>query len=117
MTRQRNDDKSTEFGLWLRHQEEIDSKRGFIATNIDYMWRNYKLKKWLYLEEKRYGYDVKFPQTEMFKIADVAASNDINYCGFHKLIFENTNPEDGCMWLDDKEITREELIKFLRFEI
>ena len=45
MTQKRRDDHSTEFGLWLREQDDLDSKKGYIATNIDYVWINYKSKK------------------------------------------------------------------------
>ncbi len=38
------------------------------------------------------------------------------YRGFHLLQFENTTPNDGKTFLDGKEINRNELIKFLKFE-
>ncbi len=115
MTTQRRDDHSTEFGLWLRNQNEIDSGLGFIATNIDYMWRNYKTGQWMFIEEKRYGKAPKYPQTAMFEVADNAARNDPNYKGFHYLIFEKTSPDDGLIRLDNQLISREQLILFLRF--
>jgi len=59
MTRKRNDSHSTEFGLWLREQNEIDSSLGYLATNIDFMWTNYKTGQWMILEEKRYESKVK----------------------------------------------------------
>jgi len=116
MTQQRRDDHSTEFGLWLRVQPEIDSGKGFVATNIDYLWRNYKNNKWMLIEEKRHGRKPKFPQTAMFELIDCACKSDNNYCGFHYIVFENTSPDDGKIYLDSKEIGREELIMFLRFE-
>ena len=117
MTLQRFDDHSTEFGIWLRKQIEIDSKLGFLATNIDYMWQNYKTNKWMLIEEKRYGSDVKFWQKTMFKILHHLCKLDKNFKGFHLIVFENTSPEDGKIWLDRKEITKDILIKFLRFEL
>ena len=42
MTKRRNDSHSTEYGLWLRDEPSIDSSLGYVATNIDYIWRNYK---------------------------------------------------------------------------
>lgn len=116
MTRERWDEHSTEFGLWLRKQNEIDSGKGYIATNIDYLWMNYKNQKWMLIEEKRYNSDVKFPQTKMFDLIDKACKSDKNYQGFHVLKFEKTNPGDGRIYLNGKEVTRNELINFLRFD-
>ncbi len=116
MTRQRNDSHSTEFGLWLRQQPEIDSKRcGYIATNIDYVWNNYKTGKWMLIEEKRYGRCVGFPQSDIFELVHNACVGDKNYCGFHILIFENTSPDDGWISLDGERVTKDELMSFLQF--
>lgn len=117
MTRQRIDSHSTEFGLWLREQKDIDSRLGFVATNIDYMWRNYKTGIWILIEEKRHGSQLQFPQSAMLDIVTRACQNDKNYKGLHILVFQNTSPDDGLMWLDKKQITKDELIKFLRFEL
>lgn len=116
MTRKRNDEHSTEFGLWLREQKSIDSKLGFVATNIDYLWHNYKDGLWMLIEEKRHNTKPLFAQQQMFKLIDDACSSDENYRGFHILIFENTSPEDGAIFLDSEAITPAQLIKFLRFE-
>lgn len=116
MTKQRIDLHSTEFGIWLRQQPEIDSRiKGFIATNVDYMWRNFRTGEWMFIEEKRYGAEVKFPQNEMFEIINNACKNDKYYRGLHVIIFENTSPDDGKIWLDGRNITAKELISFLRF--
>lgn len=116
MTQQRIDDKSTEFGLWLRKQKEIDSDLGYLATNIDYMWKNYNSDYWMLIEEKRKCTEIKNWQNQMFETLDKAII-DKNYKGFHKIIFENTCPEDGKIWLDTKLITKEQLIEFLRFRL
>ncbi len=116
MTRQRNDDHSTEFGLWLRKQLPIDSGLGYVATNLDYMWGNHKTGKWMLLEEKRYNKGLTFAQTKQFQDLDKAAGSDPKYHGFHLLRFEKTNPEDGKLRLDNKIISISELISFLRFE-
>lgn len=116
MTQQRRDSHSTEFGLWLRQQADIDSKLGYIATNIDYMWNNYKSHEWMLIEEKRYGSQVKYPQDGMFKTIHNACRSDPNYRGFHFLVFEKTSPDDGWIKLDGKLISKEQLIKFLQFK-
>lgn len=53
------DKNSTEFGLWLREEKEIDSSLGFIATNLDYVWCNYKNGLWMIIEEKRFMGKIK----------------------------------------------------------
>jgi len=116
MTRQRIDNHSTEFGIWLRKQKTIDSSLGFTATNIDYVWRNYKTDQWMLIEEKRYGSSLSFVQKEIFRIIDFVCRKDSNYCGFHKIIFEKTSPEDGKIFLDNMEISKDFLLSFLKFE-
>jgi hypothetical protein len=116
MTQQRRDNHSTEFGLWLRKQEKIDSKYGFVTTNIDFVWSNYKTNYYMFIEEKRYGWMPKDYQTSIFKLIDLAAKNQEKYYGFHLLVFTETNPDDGLTILDGREITGEDLIDFLCFE-
>jgi hypothetical protein len=115
MTSKRRDNHSTEFGLWLREQKEIDSQLGFTATNIDYVWRNYKTGEWMLIEEKRYQTECKGWQQQIFKILDKAAKNDPLYHGFFLIQFECTNPDDGKIWIDHKPATKEELLKLLQF--
>lgn len=115
MTRQRYDDKSTEFGLWLREQKELDSKLGFVATNIDYVWRNYRTKDFMIIEEKRYLGKSTFAQKQIFHLINWICKKHPKYKGFHYLKFEKTNPEDGRIFLDNQEISKEELIEFLKF--
>ena len=120
MTRKRYDNHSTEFGLWLREQKEIDSKLGYTTSNIDFMWFNYKNKMWMIIEEKRYGSQIRYAQKQIFNTINNAI-NDPNYKGFYILIFENTNPDDGKIWLgklnkDMKEIDKIYLLRFLQFK-
>jgi hypothetical protein len=115
VTRPRYDEHSTEFGLWLREQKELDSKEeGFRATNLDYIWNNYKTGLWMLLEEKRHGGAVKFPQSAMFQLIDKACHGAEGYCGLHIIRFENTSPEDGRIYLDGVEVSRRRLLDFLR---
>jgi hypothetical protein len=116
MTQQRRDNNSTEFGIWLRQQEEIDSRLGFTPTNIDYMWMNYKNNYWMLIEEKRYGKMPKFYQVEAYMLVDKASKTDEKYKGFHVLVFEKTSPDDGGIYLDGKFITTMDLLEFLQFK-
>ena len=116
MTRHRGDAHSTEFGLWLRCQPEIDSKLGFVTTNLDYVWHNYKTGEWMLIEEKRYG---RFPsacQSGIYHIVTDASENDPLFRGYHFIQFEKTSPEDGDVFVDGQKVSRQELIAFLQFE-
>ena len=110
---------ATPFSLWLRDQSEISSNKsqGFVTTNIDYMWFNYKNNQWMLIEEKRHGAKVSWSQRQQFRVIDAACRNDKNYHGMHLLVFENTTPEDGKIYLNHVEIDKDTLISFLRFEI
>lgn len=121
MTRKRNDSHSTEFGLWLRDQETIDSKLGYVTTNIDYMWENYKTGEWVLIEEKRYNAELSYSQKKQFK--KLASSiKKLKYKGFYLITFEKTSPEDGKIYIENilkggrSQITKEQLLKFLRFD-
>ena len=116
MTQQRRDENSTQFGIWLRKQNPIDSSRGFVATNLDFIWENHKTGQFMFLEEKRNNGTLEFYQKRNFKRLHEDSKGNKNYCGFHCIKFENTCPEDGRMWLDGKEIQVGQLISFLRFE-
>lgn len=116
MTRKRNDKHSTEFGLWLREKEEIDSKLGYITSNLDFIWTNYKSKLYLLIEEKRYNKQISFPQAELFKIIHKNCLNDPNYRGFHFILFEKTSPDDGWIKIDNEIVNCDNLISFLKFK-
>jgi len=116
MTKKRNDSHSTEFGLWLREQKEIDSALGYVATNLDYVWSNYKTGEWMLIEEKRYGMQPSYCQRQLLKQLHSACVGAQGYRGIHLLVFEHTSPDDGAIWLDRRQVTRPELLAFLRFE-
>jgi len=102
--------------MWLRIQPEIDSKLGYIATNLDYIWENYKTGDWMLIEEKRYMADVTWSQKKQYeKLYKNIEKNKSKFRGIHLIQFEKTSPEDGKIFLDRKEITKKELIKFLMF--
>ena len=117
MTRQRNDSHSTEFGIWLRKQGEICSSLGFVATNLDFIWRNYKTKQWMLLEEKRFGYNMTYAQRKIFQAMDKCLLNSEGYMGFHFIKFERTGPHDGRMFIDGRECSCDDLIRFLQFKM
>jgi hypothetical protein len=117
MTSRRRDSHSTEFGLWLRDQKEIDSKLGYIATNIDYIWTNYKTGEWMIIEEKRRGKDCSEWQRKIFRTIHKSAKHDPKYRGIYLVQFENTSPDDGKIWINKKPATKADLIKLLQFKL
>jgi len=125
--RPRNDDHSTEFGLWLREQATLPSS-SYQATNIDYVWqlggRNYRDKDgadcgpWMYLEEKRFGCWLRTSQRMQFlRLHRLAIGHgDPGYSGFHVLVFGATSPKDGWSCLDGLIVTPLELVEFLQYQ-
>ena len=116
MTQKRRDGLGTEFSNWLREQPEIDSKLGFVATNIDYVWLNHKTGDWMIIEEKRYGHKPKFYQEKVFDLLDFCCNHHHKFHGVHVLIFEKTNPDDGKIFWDGEQISKARLLKILMFE-
>ena len=116
MTRKRNDKHGTEFGGWLREQEDIDSSMGYVATNLDYIWSNYKTGKWLLIEEKRYMSNMSYSQKNLYETLHKAAKTDNNYVGFFFIQFENTNPDDGDIFINSRQATKQDLIDLLMFK-
>lgn len=117
MTQKRRDQNCTQFSNWLRDQEEVDSKKGFICSDIDFFWHNYKSKEFMLIEEKRQMAEPQFYQTSMFKILHKNCKRDPNYKGFHLIQFSNQSPLDGDIYLNKKLITKDQLISFLKFEL
>jgi hypothetical protein len=119
MTQQRviNDGKDTDFSAWLRRQPEIDSQKGFITTDIDYLWKNYKTGEWMILEEKTHGNIVPRWQGEFLQAVDNLGVNDGKFKGTYLVRFENTDPDNGRIMVNKKLLSRSEFISFLRFEL
>ena len=116
MTRQRNDNNGTEFEAWRRKQQHLSSGLGYLATDVDFIWRNYKTKQFMFVEEKCKMSTMTGPQYETFKMVDEQMSSHPDYMGFHLLQFENTSPEDGKIYWNKKHISLDRLNQILTFE-
>lgn len=116
MTRQRNDSHGTEFGNWIRQPKEIQSDIGFVATDLDYVWENYKTGQFMLIEEKRYMSEIKFPQKRTFRKIHRYMTGNVQYCGFHLIQFQKTNPDDGDVYWNNKKISKSELLDKLQFK-
>ena len=90
---------ATPYSDWLRKQREIDSSKGYVASNIDYVWANYETGRWIYMEEKRYGGIPTPSQVALFHRLDNIARADADYGGFWVITFERTTPDDGRVWV------------------
>ena len=90
---------ATPFSDWLREQVEIDSSLGYVTTNVDFLWSNYKTGRWMLVEEKRYGGHPSYSQREQFRMLDNALKDAPGYGGLWILTFDRTTPDDGKIWL------------------
>ena len=131
MTRHRNDDHSTAFGLWLRDQPELDSKEeGLDINDIDYAVFNYLTGTLLLIEEKRFGSTVTYAQRDSFnlihqmlkfaaesgqKFRTAKGARSIQYLGFHTVTFSHSGPNDS-EWItwDGKIIGKEDLSNMVK---
>lgn len=117
MTIQRSYGNDTNFGKWLRTNDQLDSSNGYVATDVDYVWNDYKSNRFMLIEEKCNKATSSFPQSQTFKMLDEAIKGKESYHGFHLLQFDNTSPTDGKIYLDGRQITEGQLVKFFQFEL
>ena len=90
-----------------------------LFRSIDFIIYNYKTKKLMLIERKCRMRDVNYSQKNIFTIINKAlfhyskVSDEYIYCGFNLISFENDTFENGKVFLNNKEISKEDLIKFL----
>lgn len=113
--------RSLAFSKWIK-RELPDSNTGFYVYNLDFILWHKDARKLIIIEEKtRFGEltkgfwmlitNVLAPALRIY-----AAQNDIDFRGFMFIQFENTCPSDGKIYLNDKEVSEEELKKILSME-
>lgn len=104
------------FSGWVR-QNLPDSSTGYMASDLDFVLWNYKTKKVMLIEVKTRNSDMRTWQKIMWSKMDEwmkrGVDKDWTYRGFYLIKFENTSFDDGKCFLNDKEITEEDLIDFL----
>jgi hypothetical protein len=101
-----------QFNDWIR-ANLIDSSRGLLVTDIDFVFINPKRKVLMLLEVKQKNNYPRPFQLNLFMLLDMIirkgiADSGYDYLGFHVLRFENTFWDDGKVWYDEKEITESE---------
>lgn len=95
-----------------------DSNTGFYVTDIDYVYYNSKKKRLMLIEVKTYGYNVSNWQKEVLnnlhKWLQIGITEDEEweYRGCHFIKFDGFDFSKQ-VYLDNKIITEDELIKFL----
>jgi len=106
------------FSGWIR-KKLPDSITGFIVSDLDFIFENYKTKKIMLTEIKTRNSKLKLWQRILYENLDrwikKGIDNDWQYLGFHTITFENTFFNDGKCFLDSKEISEQELILKLSF--
>ena len=106
------------FSKWIR-ENLPDSKLGFLVSDLDFILCNYKTKKVMLLEIKTHNKEQSLWQKILFANLDKWIMKGIypnwQYLGFHIIMFENTNFNDGLVFFDNEEITEKELIYQLSF--
>lgn len=98
-----------------------DSRTGFSASDLDFMLWNWKTQKVLLLETKTRNAEMSKGQRMQFerlaKWVEQGIDPDWDFAGFHVVKFENTNFDDGEVYLDGEKVTEEELqAKLSNFE-
>jgi hypothetical protein len=118
MTARRRDGGGSVFSNWLRKQPEIssDKKRGYVATDIDFIWHNYRTGEWMFLEEKCFLAPVERWQHEMLMILWNVAKHDPKFRGGYVIQFERTSPDDGDIYINKVQVSREQFMLFLQFK-
>ena len=112
--------RSLEFSRWIR-KELPDSSTGFCVGNNDWIFWNYHTRRLMLCEEKTRNGDIKKGSwfhrliTEVLDPAlkEFSKKNRIDYRGYHLITFEKTDPSAGKIYLDRKEISKEDLKDFL----
>ena len=119
MTKANVTGKDSDFGHWLRHEPQLDSSKGFRATDLDLLWYCADgietAGLYMLIEEKCRMREMDTWQARRFQILDQNCQADPYYRGFHLIQFEGTNPTDGKTFWNHQEITVADLIDYLAF--
>ena len=144
-SRPRKDDGGTPFTNWLRIQPGLESNTriGFVGTDLDLVWYNYVKAKFMLIEQKLGEEEYRPSQRTTHSVLDQALRfacthsefmlytpkeclpipTTIDYCGFHLVRLEDASSDEknvwketGRIWIDDRQVSKEKLLRFLKFE-
>lgn len=119
MTRQEQTGKrNLDFSKWIRVNLP-DSYEGFRVSDLDFVLANVKTKKIMLLEKKIYAGKCRKWQKDLFSNIDrwisAGIDGDWEYLGFHTIVFGNTAPHNGQIWLDGEPVSEKQLAAKLSF--
>lgn len=121
--REQTGERNLDFSEWVRVNLP-DSYEGFLVSDLDFVLMDEATKKFALVEVKMFGGPKRktFWQKRMFGRLDkwlkigVMSDPGWTYLGFHWITVSNTTPDNSRrIVLNDKEVTREELIEKLSF--
>lgn len=111
--------RSLQFSDWIR-KNLPDSSTGFAVTDIDFVLWNYKTKRMMILEIKLRKAVASYSQWSFYRLLNRWLKQSVDdgwtYLGINLIQFEKLDFSDGKCYLNYKEITEPELIKFLSME-
>lgn len=114
--------RSLNFSNWIRNNRPEDVA-GLTVNDVDFIFRNYRTKEIIVIEEKCYSGKVMDKHRPFYNdIHEIlkfgCEATGWSYKGYHLVQFENTCPDDGRIFFDHKEITKEQLIDIIyRFKL
>ena len=141
----KNPNGGTPFTNWTRIQRGLESNTrvGYVGTDLDLAWYNYVKAKFMLLEQKLGEEQYKPSQRSTHSVLDqvlrfACADPDftlstpkgclpiparVDYCGVHLIRLEDASSDEnnvwkgfGRIWIDDKQVSRDQLLRFLKFE-
>ncbi len=130
-TRQVVINAKTEFSNWIRQFGDKNNPRyrplldtwanTYRVYDVDYVvWKkvgNDGAGPYMFIEEKVHDARMRHDQALLyFKLDSVLGEFDSDYMGFHYIRFENTTPDNGLVFLDEKMIEVEDLLLFIELK-
>ena len=105
------------FNTWLRDALP-DSSTGQMVSDIDFYIFNYKKKEHLIVETKTYNAPLKTWQEIMYSklqrwVSEGGNKEGWKFKGFYLIQFEKTFFDDGKVYLNGEESSKEEIIETL----
>ena len=109
-----------ELSDWVRAKLPLPNT-GYAVSDVDLCLYNCRTQNFMFIEVKRKNFECKKNQRTFFAMLHkrMTKSNHIdtwNFKGFHLLTFENTWWTDGKAYLDHRQVTEQEVIKFFSME-
>jgi hypothetical protein len=109
-------ERDLRFSQWIRRELPDSRRDGLTVFDVDFVLRNYKTERLAFIEVKckrrRPEIAQRLTMTLLDSIMQLGTPHvggNWKYVGYWLLQFENTMPDDGRVWIDDYEVTEQEL--------